>query len=197
MRLLELFSGTGSVRKAVGERFLEIVSVDILPKFNPTIETDILTWDYRVYPTNYFDVIWASPPCTEYSKAKTRGPRNLELADSIVRKTLEIIEYFKPTTWYIENPQTGLLKTRGIMDGLSYYDVNYCQYGLPYKKPTRIWTNKENFQPKMCNKQTCTFLNEERTKHNIFLCNGYKTTVNVSKQDKYRIPEKLIIELFN
>jgi site-specific DNA-cytosine methylase len=197
MRLLELFSGTGSVRKAVGERFLEIVSVDILPKFNPTIETDILTWDYHVYPPNYFDVIWASPPCTEYSRAKTRGVRNIDLADSIVRKTLEIIDYFKPTTWYIENPQTGLLKNRGIMDGLPYYDVNYCQYGLPYKKTTRIWTNKLNFQPKLCNKQTCTFLNETRTKHNIILGNGYKTMVNISKHDKYRIPEQLVIELFN
>lgn len=196
MRLLELFSGTGSVSKAVGDLFTEIVSVDILPTFNPTIKTDILTWNYRSYPTGYFDTIWASPPCTEYSTAKTRGVRNLELADSIVRKTLEIIEYFKPTMWFIENPQTGLLKSRGIMDGLPYYDVNYCQYGLPYKKTTRIWTNKENFYPKVCNKQTCIYLNEKRTKHNIILCNGYATTITISKHDKYRIPEQLVKELF-
>jgi site-specific DNA-cytosine methylase len=196
MKLLELFSGTGSVRKAVGERFSEIVSVDILPKFGATITTDILTWNYQVYPPHYFDIIWASPPCTEYSTAKTRAPRNLELADSIVQKTLEIINYFQPTTWYIENPQTGLLKSRPFMENIPFYDINYCQYGLPYKKSTRIWTNKENFQPKICNKLTCTFMNETRTRHNIQLGNGRRTTENISKINRYRIPDQLIKDLF-
>jgi len=49
MRLLELFSGTGSVRKAVGDKFEEVVSIDILAKFNPTEVSDILTWDYKKY----------------------------------------------------------------------------------------------------------------------------------------------------
>jgi site-specific DNA-cytosine methylase len=110
MRLLELFSGTGSVRKAVGNQFEEIISIDILQKFEPTECADILKWDYKKYPPRYFDAIWASPPCTEYSKLKyiSGAARNLVLADSIVQRTLEIIEYFNPERWFIENPQTGL-----------------------------------------------------------------------------------------
>jgi site-specific DNA-cytosine methylase len=205
MRLLELFSGTGSVSKAVGDRFSEIVSIDILDQFNPTITTDILTWDYKVYPPNHFDVIWASPPCTEYSRAKTRAPRNLELADSIVKRTLEIIEYFKPKTWYMENPQTGLLKSRPFMQGIPYYTVDYCQYGLQYRKPTAIWTNKVDFQPRVCNKLTCEYLTEDRLKHKVQLGCGYnfsngghsKTSKYIIKHDRYRIPEQLVKELFN
>lgn len=41
-RLLELFSGTKSISKAVGYMFDEIVSVDILHKFEPTEVSDIL-----------------------------------------------------------------------------------------------------------------------------------------------------------
>jgi site-specific DNA-cytosine methylase len=103
MKLLELFSGTGSVNKAVGNMFDEIVSIDILPKFNPTECVNILDWDYHKYPPHYFDCIWASPPCTHYSTAYTRGIRDIEGANQIVLRTLEIIEYFQPNKWFIEN----------------------------------------------------------------------------------------------
>ena len=39
-------------------------------KFKPTVVADILLWDYTVFPSGHFDVVWASPPCTEYSRAK-------------------------------------------------------------------------------------------------------------------------------
>ena len=44
-RALELFSGTGSVGKVLREHGWEVVSVDCLHKFNPTICTDVGTWD--------------------------------------------------------------------------------------------------------------------------------------------------------
>ena len=75
-----------------------------------------MAWDYRgAYPPGFFDFIWASPPCTEYSKAKAVGVRKLEEANRVVERTLGIILYFNPFGWAMENPQTGLLKSQPFM----------------------------------------------------------------------------------
>lgn len=196
MKLLELFSGTKSVSKAVGHMFDEVISVDILNKNNPTFVVDILEWNYKQYNPYHFDAIWSSPPCTEYSMILYGRPnrvRNLELANKIVQRTIEIIEYFKPNKWFMENPQTGLLKDQEFMLGIPFYDVDYCMYSdFGYKKRTRIWSNVDDFIPKLCNK-LCG--NMEGNKH-IKSCGNskYKST---SLQERYRIPEKLIIDLFN
>ena len=93
MRLLNLFSGTDSVATPWRKNKHECISVDIDPRYNPEICEDILQLSYCKLDVP--DVIWASPPCDQYSRARTRGPpRNLILADSLVAKTIEIIRYF-------------------------------------------------------------------------------------------------------
>ena len=94
------------------------------------------------------DIIWASPPCTEYSRAKTTGVRHIDYANSIVRKTIEIMNYFQPRIFFIENPQTGLLKEQDFMKDFDYYDVDYCKYGFEYRKRTRLWTNLKSWKPR-------------------------------------------------
>ena len=120
LTLLELFSGTGSVGEVADRLGYCVVSLDLK---NAKIMTDILEWDYRKLDKDEFQVIWASPPCIEYSIAKTTGVRKIDEANKIVLKTLEIIDYFKPKYWFIENPQTGLLKKQDFMNGLPYFDV--------------------------------------------------------------------------
>ena len=107
----------------------------------PSICADIREWDYRTYPPGHFDLIWASPVCTEFSRALTRRPRRLEDGDRLVLKTIEIIGYLRPRWWAVENPRTGLLKSRPYMQALPYNDVSYCMYGFRYQKTTRIWNN--------------------------------------------------------
>ena len=143
MRLLELFSGTGSVGRAFSEKGWDVVSLDLDPKASCSIRCDVLDWDYTLFPTGFFDCVWASPPCTEYSIARTtaKTPRNLVLADSLAQCTLDIIRYFAPKTWWIENPYTGLLRTRPLVQGLPYKIVDYCRYGAPYRKRTLLLTN--------------------------------------------------------
>ncbi len=120
---------------------------------------DILEWDYRkAFEPGHFAIIAAGVPCTEYSIALTTRPRNLEYADKIVAKTLEIIAYFRPKMWWIENPRFGLLKERDIMSNIKFIDVDYCQFSeWGYKKPTRIWCCEQIAQLNnvLCDKRTC------------------------------------------
>ena len=52
----------------------------------------------------------------------------MDEADRFVKKTLEIIEYLKPSRWWIENPRNGYLKTRGILEKYPYVVLDYCQF---------------------------------------------------------------------
>ena len=197
MRILELFSGTHSVGKVATELGYEVLSLDM--DGNADINIDILDWDYKQYPVGYFDVIWASPPCNTFShlrrswigrKLKYFGDvivtaemldnDMMEVGVPILRKTEEIINYFNPDLYFMENPKTGKMKdfvTR------PFYDVDYCAYGFDYRKTTRIWTNKENFIGLRC---SCV------GKHKIGVGQG---TDRLTLKDKYSIPPKLIYDL--
>ncbi len=159
-KALDLFSGTNSVGNHLRNLGYHVISLDISPRFSPDICTDICKWDYRsAFNTGEFDLIVASPPCTEYSQAKTTQPRNLEEADKIVLKALEIIFWFKPRAWWIENPKTGYLKSRDFMQNIPYIDVDYCQFAdWGYQKPTRIWCspNIAELPDRVCDGLSCT-----------------------------------------
>ena len=119
------------------------MSLDNDPKCGADMCQDILTWKYMDFSLEPPDVVWCSPPCTMYSIARSRAktPRDLEGADALVQKCLDIIAFWRPKYWFIENPQTGLLKSRPVVQGVPYVDLDYCRYGAPYRKRTRIWTN--------------------------------------------------------
>ena len=156
---LDLFCGSNSVGGRLRELGFQVVSVDNRPSTNPTFCVDILTWKYwEVFSPGDFEVIGASPPCTEYSRAKTIGTRDLEGADLLVQKALEIISFFKPKFWWVENPRSGLLKEREVVKGIPFVDVDYCQFcDWGYKKPTRFWACKliSDLPPVLCNPRIC------------------------------------------
>ena len=70
--------------------------------------------------------------------------------DKLVLKTLEIIEYFKPKYFFIENPR-GILRKMPFMESIPRHTVTYCQYWDTRMKPTDIWTNSSSWTPRpMC-----------------------------------------------
>ena len=199
MKCLELFCGTKSFRKACPPDW-EVISVDIMKKFNPDICCDILELDYKaLWDVGEFDIIWCSPPCQFFSVCRNSWigrhvklrkevmTRELILEDEIehglplVRKAFEIIDYFKPSKWFLENPQTGRLKNH-ITDK-PFIDVDYCRYGFDYKKRTRIWTNVDSLENQLC---TCGV-----KRHSVRI--GRKdTSRRVGRNERYKIPPNLI-----
>ena len=88
---LDLFSGTGSVKEVLQKHGWKVVTVDWDPKWRPDIVADVGRWKYwEVFNPGDFDLIAASPPCTEYSAAKTTKPRKLLEADKIVKEDKRI-----------------------------------------------------------------------------------------------------------
>ncbi len=61
MKILELFSGSGSIGDAFRSKRWEVVSLDLDPKTEADIHEDILKWDHTACPVGEFDAIWASP----------------------------------------------------------------------------------------------------------------------------------------
>ena len=168
MRLLELFCGTGSIGRAFERRGFEVISVDIDKKAKATHTCDIMEFDYRQYPPGYFDVVWGSPPCTMYSRARTtRGPRDLDGADRLVAKTIEIMAYFEPDCWAFENVGSGLLPKRQIVEGIHCSYLTYCKYAdadFPkYRKLTAIWHNLDwTPRPVCCRASPCAHIVDGR-----------------------------------
>jgi len=164
MQLLELFAGSRSIGKEAEKLNFNIFSSDInnFDKINYVI--DILDFDYNKVPFKP-NIIWASPPCTGFSVAsigrnwnydKTPKTETAKIGIELVNKTIEIINYFNPEFFFIENPR-GMLRKMPIMEQFKRHTVTYCQYGDIRMKPTDIWTNSNLWVPKMpCkNGDTC------------------------------------------
>jgi len=166
MRILELFSGTESISKEFRRRRHETFTIDINPKFNPDLVSDImeLSTEDIINKFSSPDVIWASPPCNCFSVAscylhwkkvgsdyKPQTERAVASQD-LVKHTLALIQEINPSYWFIENPR-GMLRKMPFMRGWQRATITYCQYGDTRMKPTDIWGNMLvdlNFKP-TCN----------------------------------------------
>ena len=213
MNVLELFSGTKSVGKVCKDKGFNVISLDIK---NADINCDILDWDYKIYLPNHFNYIHASPPCDTFSNLrksnygkplKAHNPdwkndksviftKELFLQDQltkglpILNKTLEIIEYFNPQYYTIENPKSSDMKK--YITELPFTDVDYCRYGFLYKKPTRIWNNFE-FIGEKCNHKTHSHSIGHAVKNNNLKKDLPSNFGNVGKMnEKYKMPPLLI-----
>ncbi|MFA5379663.1 MAG: hypothetical protein WC455_28150 [Dehalococcoidia bacterium] len=107
MRILDLCCGRKGVTNLLRKRGYEVVSVDINPKFNPDIVADIN--DLHLESPGDYDLVWASPVCTEYTKMslpaswKCNGGKHTLPDMSLFLNCYRIIRYLKPRYWVIEN----------------------------------------------------------------------------------------------
>jgi len=257
MNHLELFSGTHSFGKVSSLKGFNVYSLDRdLGNENDGyisenhFQEDIMTWDYKQFDQGFFKIITASPVCLWWSnlrrtwigrKLKSHGDTIItaEILDQdilnygipMVQKIFEIIDYFDPDYFIIENPATGRMKDY-INDLIPFYDIDYCKYSnWGYKKTTRFWTNIEGLQFKKCKNDceniieikgqklhssrmgtsktindngkiirvnTAALRKKYKDYENIQQTNTIKDMVKkTTRQERYRIPEKIIEMFFN
>jgi len=86
------------------------------------------------------------------------------------------------------------------MYGLPFVDVDYCRYGMPYRKRTRIWNNVFQWVAEPLCAKDCWSMNDDRTRHRETAqrgpCKGHPG--NRHKQcELYVVPDALIRQLLN
>jgi len=145
-RCLDLFSGLGGFSSAFQDSDeWEVTTVEIDPEFNPDIVADV----FDLTPSDFdqeFDVVLASPPCTQFSPMawshethfeQDGTPVTDEAQESValVYHTLGLVRGLAPDYWFVENPRGAL---RWVI-GDPTATVHYCEYDHYTKKPTDLW----------------------------------------------------------
>ncbi len=99
---IDLCSGLGGASAAWKARGWDVLTVDYDQRFHPDVRADAREWRYtgRHRPL----LLWASPPCTEFSRESMPWCRTGKEPDmSIVRGCIRIIEEVEPVFWCLEN----------------------------------------------------------------------------------------------
>jgi hypothetical protein len=110
LRMLDLFSGSGSASRAAAVRGWEVVRVDNGEGTAADIRADLATWEPD---GERFDLVWASPPCTQLSTASRS--RDVDAGLVLVRAALRIIRMIAPRWWVLENVHGATRAIGGII----------------------------------------------------------------------------------
>jgi len=220
MKTLELFSGTGSFSKVALKYGYEINTYDLADHADELVEgthTQCNILDTGVVYPNGVDMLWASPPCEGFSVAvigrnwnKDHTPKtdSARLGLEILERTIEVIADLSPHYWYLENPRGKMRKVidplfemHGITDYVRH-TITYCKYGDNRMKPTDIWTNDPNWNPKeMCKNYRYDSEGNiiNRHCHHDIARRGATTGTQGIKgaRNRSRIPSELFEEIFS
>ena len=109
---------------------------------DPYCGSDIMEFPYKRFEK--FNGILIAVPCTDFSlsgaqywKAKDQDGRTNKSA-SLVRKSLEIVEYFNPDFWALENPAGRINKVIPELGNPAYW-FHPSDYGADYTKKSYLW----------------------------------------------------------
>lgn len=65
LTMLDIFAGRGGASQAMRARGWRVTTLDNDPTFGCDITADVTTWQYDGPPV---DLLWLSPPCTEFAR---------------------------------------------------------------------------------------------------------------------------------
>lgn len=131
--MVDLFSGTGGASAAFAQAGWNVLRIDNSPDAYHAVNRDMKEFQYTgaVRPT----VIWASPPCTEFSReampwCRTGNAPSMELALA----TRRVLDLARPCWWVVEN----------VHGALKYFEPVFGKarkYG-----PFYLWGNFPDFK---------------------------------------------------
>jgi len=136
--MLDLCCGKKGASKAMSDRGWSVITLDNDQSFSPDILADIRTW---VYQGERPDLLWASPPCNEFSREFMVWSRTGTAPDlSIYWAIKRIIFQVQPRFWILEN-------TRGAVPYFgkpSWVIYPYYFWGFFPKLINFRFTNRRN-----------------------------------------------------
>lgn len=208
MKTVELFAGTQSFSKVAREFGYKTFCVDNNDKFDNHMTIDLLNnhsenFVKLMMKIKEADIVWMSPPCTTFSMAAgnthwnaDQSPKTQNAIDG--KKLLDfcktIAEYCikHNKIFFIENPRA---RARWFLPVKWRKTAWYCQYGAMNAKPTDIWTNLPNWNPKTCHNFK---KNQPKHCHHEAAPRGSKTGTQGLKGNMERsvIPPALFKEIF-
>jgi hypothetical protein len=133
--ILSLFDYSGAWSSPYRESGYNVVQIDI------KLGNDILNYDYSL---NEVYGILAAPPCTDFSLSGSRYFKRkdedgtTEKSVKLVKKTIEIIQFYNPKFWVVENPMSRIHKLVPELGKIKYKFHPY-HHGDPWQKMTWLW----------------------------------------------------------
>ena len=165
--ILSLFDRTGNWSKPYAEAGYEVITIDIEPaateRFNH-VQMDILERvDFEGEEMSalealmrewaesgvVIDGILAACPYTNFSVANNKKmmPKNrpaapealaeLEISKQLVEIVLDLVDFWQPEFWVVENPASTIKRHVPQLGEPSYYEPHH--FGHPYSKKTGLW----------------------------------------------------------
>lgn len=142
--MLDMFSGLGGASAAMKDRGWKVTTLDIDAGFNPDIVANVKDFSYDGAP---LDLIWASPPCEEFSRefmpwCRTGKAPSMDLVTAAYR----VIREAAPRFWVIENTK-GAVKYFMPLLGRPTYIANpiYLWGCFPPLQKLRLIMKKEHY----------------------------------------------------
>ncbi|MBI5945361.1 MAG: DNA cytosine methyltransferase [Chloroflexi bacterium] len=117
--MLDLFSGLCGASSAFRDAGWTVYTADINPEFNPDFCVDLANWSFPFELS--VDLVWASPPCTYFSRYIQRGVfKNEPLPDmTLYNASCRIIQELQPKYYCIEN----------VRGAVPFFGRGYRSYG--------------------------------------------------------------------
>lgn len=140
---LDLCSGLGGASQPALDHGWKVIRVDIDPRFKPTIVADVRHLPLRPF---HVDVLWASPPCQEFSRSGlpwllNKGPLpdpDMSIVEAVKRFVIEL----KPRFWMVENVRNSRKWITPILGPIWYRSSGHFLWGklpglIPQTGPTK------------------------------------------------------------